>query len=575
MIWEPILANKLIMKAYILKVIFLSIMVGIFGSNQNILAQHTYIPNGGISQHILDRLEIKSGELNNDYFQSTGKSYRRKAIANYIDSFKVGKVGLSSVDYFNMDYLITDNFEWSKREIGSNKRGIFNTFYKKKAAFYNASVTDFNLVVNPVFYYQVSTDKWNGQNALINNRGVEIRGNVGDKIGFYTSVSDEILKPHSWVGDYYIRDTTLMYTNFVKGYGTYFGYFLSNAYVTGSLNKYMDLQFGHYRNFIGDGYRSFIMGDMHPEYLSMRLNTRIWKMNYTNIWAELRDPIAGSYVIQPRHYMATHHLGLNLGKNFNIGLFETILFQRDSGHASGGFEPNYLNPVIFFKSVENGLNSTDKAIIGMNYKYNFLSQFSLYGQVVISEFVLGKLLNNQGWMHNKYSVQTGIKYIDVGGINNLDMQAEYNFARPFQYTSYNAAQSFSNFRQFMGHPLGANFHEMVGIMRYQPSNRLHIMAKLILAKYGNDTNGSNFGKDPRLSYRTHSSQEYGNFIGQGVATTLLMGDVTASFMAYHNLFLDVKVGYRRTQADLKQFNLETTYFTCGIRLNINQRNYDF
>jgi hypothetical protein len=188
------------------------------------------------------------------------------------------------------------------------------------------------------------------------NRGVEIRGNVGDKIGFYTSVSDEILKPHSWVGDYYIRDTTLMYTNFVKGYGTYFGYFLSNAYVTGSLNKYMDLQFGHYRNFIGDGYRSFIMGDMHPEYLSMRLNTRIWKMNYTNIWAELRDPIAGSYVIQPRHYMATHHLGLNLGKNFNIGLFETILFQRDSGHASGGFEPNYLNPVIFFKSVENGLN---------------------------------------------------------------------------------------------------------------------------------------------------------------------------------------------------------------------------
>jgi len=563
------------MKVSIVKVVFITIMLGIFGSNQNVLAQHTYIPNGGISQHILDRLEIKSGELNNDYFQSTGKSYRRKAIANYIDSFKVGKVGLSSVDYFNMDYLITDNFEWSKREIGSNKRGIFNTFYKKKAAFYNAAVTDFNLVVNPVLYYQVSTDKWNGRNALINNRGVEIRGNVGDKIGFYTSVSDEILKPHSWVGDYYIRDTTLLYTNFVKPYDTYFGYFLSNAYVTGSINKYMDLQFGHFRNFIGDGYRSFIMGDMHPEYLNMRLNTRIWKMNYTNIWAELREPNFRSYGVQRRHYMATHHLGLNLGKNFNIGIFETILFQRDSGHASSGFDPNYLNPIIFYKSIENGLNSTDKAILGINYKYNFLKRFSLYGQVVISEFKLEELVNNRGWMHNKYAIQTGLKYIDVLGVKNLDIQGEFNMARPFHYTSYNAAQSFSNFRQFLGHPLGANFYESIGIVRYQPTNRLNIMAKLILAKYGNDTNGSNFGKDPRLSYRTHSSPLFGNYIGQGVLTTLVMTDLTLSYLAYHNLFFDLKVGYRRTQASLSQFNLETSYFTCGIRLNINQRNYDF
>jgi hypothetical protein len=554
---------------------YVGILIFLIGLVQSLKAQHTYIPNGGISQHILDRLEIKSGELANPYFHSAGKSYRRRAIATYIDSFPAAKVGLSSVDYFNMDYLITDNFEWSNRQIGINRKGLVKSFYKHKAALYHASIPDFNLIVNPVLYYQVSTDKWNGQNALINNRGVEIRGNVGDKIGFYTSISDEILKPYSWVGEYYARDTTLLYANFVKSYDTYLGYFLSNAYVTGSLNKYMDLQFGHYRNFIGDGYRSFILGDMHPEYLSMRLNTRIWKMNYTNIWAELRDPIARSYAAQPRHYMATHHLSLNLGKNFNIGLFETILFQRDSGHARSGFDPNYLNPVIFYKSVENGLNSTDKAIIGVNYKYNFLRHFSLYGQLVISEFVLNQLVNDSGWMHNKYAVQTGIKYVDVLGIKNLDLQAEYNLARPFQYTSYNSAQSFSNFRQFMAHPLGANFFEGVVIVRYQPSNRLHVLAKCIMAKYGNDTNGSNFGKDPRLSYRTHSSGLYGNFIGQGVSTTLFMADLTASYMAYHNLFVDFKIGMRTTDSVLKQFITETSYFTLGIRLNINQRNYDF
>ncbi len=555
--------------------LFVKILIVFFACIQAIYAQHTYIPTGGISQHILDRLEIKSGELANDHFHSTMKSYRRKSIANYIDSFSVGKVGLSSVDYFNMDYLITDNFEWSNRQIGLNKRRLSKTLYRRKAALYHASVSDFNLIVNPVLYYQVSTDKWNGRYALINNRGVEIRGNVGDRIGFYTSISDEILKPYSWVGDYYEKDKTLLYANFVKGYDTYLGYFLSNAYVTASFNKYMDLQFGHYRNFIGDGYRSFILGDMHPEYLSMRLNTRIWKMNYTNIWAELRDPISASYAAQPRHYMATHHLSLNLSKNFNIGLFETILFQRDSGHARSGFDPNYLNPVIFYKSVENGLNSTDKAIIGMNYKYNFLRHFSLYGQIVISEFVLKELVNNRGWMHNKYAIQTGLKYIDVFGIKNLDFQTEYNFARPFQYTSYSAAQSFSNFRQFMAHPLGANFKEGIVMIRYQPTHRIHIWGKCIIAQYGNDTNGSNFGKDPRLSYRTHSSAMYGNFIGQGVLTKLVMGDITASYMAFHNMFVDFKIGYRATSASLNQFNSETSYFTIGIRLNVNQRNYDF
>jgi len=32
---------------------------------------------------------------------------------------------------------------------------------------------------------------------------------------------------------------------------------------------------------------------------------------------------------------------------------------------------------------------------------------------------------------------------------------------------------------------------------------------------------------------------------------------------------------RTTESVLKQFITETSYFTLGIRLNINQRNYDF
>ncbi len=554
------------------RVVFASFVLGIV---PNLFAQHTYIPNGGSSQQILDRLEIKSGELANDYFHSAGKSYRRMAIANYIDSFPVNRVGLSPQDYFNMSYLINDNFEWSKSEQSLSKQNISKTFYTRQAAFYSAQQKDFNLVVNPVLYYQVSTDKYKQQYALLNNRGVEIRGNVGKNIGFYTQVSDEILKPNSWVGDLQQKEGVLPYTNFYKSYPNTFNYFLSSAYVTGSINKYMDLQFGHYRNFIGDGYRTFILGDMQPEYLTMRLNTRIWRLNYTNIWSELRDPIGGAYTTQPRHYMATHHLSLNLGKNFNIGMFETILFQRGDSLGRGAFDLNYMNPIVFYKSIENGLNSTDKAIIGINYKYNFLRHFSLYGQAVISEFVLKEILDRKGWWGNKFAIQTGLKYIDVAGVKNLDMQGELNICRPYMYTSFNSAQSFSNFGQYMGHPLGANFYEGIGIIRYQPINRLNLTAKLMYALYGNDTNGSNFGKDVRMSYTSRSNGDYGNHIGQGIETKLIMADLTATYMPKHNLFLDFKLGYRQAFSNLPQFAQRTLYFTTGIRWNIVSRNYDF
>ncbi len=545
-------------------------------------SQHTYTRPGGLTDHLLDRFEIKSGALANDYFHTTLKSYRRKAIANFVDSFPVNAVSLSTQDYANLAYLINDNFEWSKQESSSSKRSILNTFYKKKAAMHSVQIPDFNLVVNPVLLVQQSTESNSGnQLAMINNRGVEIRGNIGKNIGFYTQVSDEVIKNYSWVEkSIQYPEFTIPYVNFYKSNSTNqsYNYFLSNAYVSASINPYMDLQFGHTTNFIGDGYRSMILGNNHPEYLNLRLNTRIWRLNYTNIWGELRARAPLTSIgrgVQPRHYFATHHLSLNLGKNFNIGLFETILFNRDSGYVNTGIDPNYLNPVIFYKSVENGLNSVDKSIIGINFKYNFLKHFSFYGQFILTELVLKELLARNGWMHNKFGGQMGLKIIDVAGIKNLDLQGEFNYARPFLYASYNTYQSLSNFGQNLAHPYGANFYEYIGIVRYQPVNKLYITGRLIFATYGNDSNGSNWGKDPKKNYDLHTSEEYNNFIGQGVATNFLTGELIGSYMLKHNLFIDMRFGLRKINSTLAIYEMNSLYFTFGIRLNINDRQYDF
>lgn len=562
-----------------------TVLLALFILNLNVntgFSQHTYTRPSGLTDHLLDRFEIKSGALANDYFHTTLKSYRRKAIANFADSFPVNIVALSNRDYVNLAYLINDNFEWSNQESSFSKRSFLKTFYKKKAALFNVQIPDFNLVVNPVLLVQQSTEMNPvGRPAMINNRGVEIRGNIGKNIGFYTQVSDEINRNYSWVEKAItFPNYTIPYVNFFKSNqaAKNYDYFLSNAYISASLNPYMDLQFGHTTNFIGDGYRSLILGNNHPEYLNLRLNTRIWRLNYTNIWGELRARAfinSNSRGVQPRHYMATHHLSLNLGKNFNLGLFETILFKRDSGYVNTGFDPNYLNPVIFYKSVENGLNSVDKSIIGINYKYNFLKHFSFYGQFILTELVLKELLARNGWMHNKFGGQMGLKIIDVAGIHNFDLQGEFNFARPFLYASYNTYQSLSNFGQNLAHPYGANFYEYIGIARYQPINKLYITGKLIFAKYGNDSNGSNWGKDPQKDYDTHTSGVYNNFIGQGVATSFITGELIGSYMLKHNLFIDARMGLRKINSALAIYEMNSFYFTFGIRLNINDRQYDF
>lgn len=541
-------------------------------------AQSSYLPLGSASMHMLDRFEIKSGRLAMPMeFNTTTKAYKRSSIAEYVDSFDITEARLSRQDYFNLSYLQADNFEWSKSEDTKSKRPLLNnTIYKHKAAFYDYTSPDFNLVVNPVTYLQYGYDTRLKEAVSLNNRGLELRGSIKGTVGFYTQFSDEINKTNSWLRDMYQVDSVIPGAGYLKttDFKT-FNYGLASGYISVQAGKHIDVQFGQGRNFIGNGYRTFYLSDFSRDHLFLRINTRVWRINYTNIFGEILDytpPNEGT--LPKRHYYAATHASINFSKRFNLGLFQVISFQRDSGYSSGGFDPQYLNPIIFYKPVENGLNSPDKAILGMDAKYNFAHHISLYGQFVISEFVLKEVLAGNGWWGNKQAFQLGAKYIDALNIHNLDLQLEYNQSRPYMYTSFTSRNAYVNYNQNMAHPIGANFREVVGILRYQPLDRLFLKGTAIIAEYGNDTNGSNWGKDIRLSYNSRP-QEYGNVIGQGVKTHLYMFDLTVSYMVKHNFFIDLQLTYRKTGTGMGVFETETVLANLALRWNISERRWDF
>lgn len=541
-----------------------------------VYGQGTYIPLGSYSQHVMDRFEIKSGRLATPAeFSTASKSYQRNRIALYIDSFETQGLKLSKQDYFNLAYLQNDNFEFSNSE-STRSRAILKHLYKSKAALYHQKQKDFTLVVNPVAYLQAGYDSRKKDLTTLNTRGVEMRGTIGNNIGFFTHFSDEIFKINSWVNDFYIAESVIPGAGFLKTTdGKTFNYGNASGYVVVQANRYIDVQFGHGRNFLGNGYRSLFMSDFSRDHLFLRANTRIWKINYTNIWGQMYNYVGGGQSKLPkRHYYATTYANVNVTKRLNIGLFQTISFQRDSGFSDGGYDLQYLNPVIFYKPIENGLNSPDKALLGLDFKYNFRQHFSVYGQFAISEFVMSNVLARKGWFGNKQAMQLGVKYMDVANISNLDLQLEANIARPYMYTSFNPRNAYVNFNQNMAHPLGANFYEYIGIVRYQPTERLNLKATAIVAIYGNDTNDSNWGRDIRLNYYRYE-REFGNTIAQGIRTNLYLADVVASYMLKHNLFIDVQLLYRKTDSELAIFNTETLMACLSFRWNFAERRWDF
>lgn len=543
-----------------------------------LMAQSSYIPLNSPSMHMLERMEIKQGRLATPQeFTTTTKAYKRISIARYIDSFDITSAKLSKVDYANLAYLQTDNFEYSNSENTRTKKSLLNTgIYKHKAAFADYTEGDVAILLNPVMYQKIEYDKNFGEVLWYNARGVELRGRIGNTFSFYTNVNDVLHEVNTWDKEFYVRDSVIPGQAFLKTTDKKnFDYWQASGYAAFQAGKYFDFQFGHGRNFIGNGYRSLMMSDFSRDHLFLRVNTRVWKINYTNIWGQMYDYVRpGQSRLPKRHYYATTHANINIGKSFNLGLFQTISFQRDSGYSDGGYDLQYLNPIIFYKPIENGMNSPDKTIIGLDWKYNFVKHFSFYGQFVLSELVLREMVGNKGWAGNKAALQLGLKYIDVLGISNLDVQVEHNRANPYMYTSFSSKNAYVNYNQNMAHPTGANFKETVVLLQYQPTAKLFVWAKGIVSTFGNDTNGSNWGKDIRKPFGTQEN-DYGNYIGQGVTTHQYIGELIVSYMFWHNMFVDVQMVYRKNSSVLPQFESQTFNPGIALRWNINAIKCDY
>ncbi|WP_299127388.1 gliding motility protein RemB [uncultured Winogradskyella sp.] len=449
---------------------------------------------------------------------------------------------------------------------------------------------DYWFTVDPILDLQVGSDSEAEDGTWNNTRGVFIQAGLGKRF----NLSSSIYESQGRFADYFNR-----YAESLKAFGpdpaiipgrgiakrfkeNSYDYPVAEAYISYTPADFLNIQFGHGKNFIGDGYRSLFQSDVASPYPFLKLNTSFWKIKYTSTWMwlkDVRDAVVedGAFFTK---YMANHYLSWNVSKRLNIGLFESVMWADTNGR---GFDVNYLNPIIFFRAIEFQTGQdAGNAILGLSAKYKWNNKVNLYGQFIVDEFSLSDITGGQKSWKNKLGFQLGAKYYNAFNVNNLLLQAEYNQVRPYTYSHNSIILNYAHFNQPMAHLWGSNFRELVLIGRYN-YKRWFADAKVVMGKRGFDFNtpedNFNYGGDI-YGDEDNRVANTGITIGQGNATNSFMTELQAGYVVNPatNLRLFTNIIYR--DFDPQQITPTTTssntlWFSVGVRTDLFNWYNDF
>ncbi len=491
------------------------------------------------------------------------------------------------------------NFDLDSILTLKNKKTNLNWFNRKlyNEHFIISNGEDFNFTISPIVNLTKGKDLDSKKNTFTNTRGFIVQGVLGKDISFYSSFLENQSVFVEYLNDFITKKRVVPGQGYVREFkGSGFDYAMSSGYVIYRPNKMFTLQFGHGKHFIGNGYRSLLLSDNSFNYPFLRIQTTFGKIQYTNLYAELQDI---NYFLNnsidnadqigfPKKYISSHYLSLQANKKLNISLFESVVWRTNHAPGNTGFDINYLNPIILLRPVEFSVNSPDNIILGLNLSYNLLTSSCLYSQIILDEFSLTELRKDKGFWANKYGYQLGYKKFNLFGIDNLLLQTEYNYVRPYTYAHHNPLQNYAHYNQPLAHPLGANFSEKILMLKYR-YDRWELVAKLIQAKYGADFQGdqTSYGSNLYLSTGSFASEsnlqaigsgrpsDFGVFMYQGNLTNVDFKSIDIAYVLNFRTNLKLNFGcILREFSD--QIDKETTRFIhFGLKSDLFNHYYDF
>ena len=590
-----------------------------------LFSQTTFLPLGSEDYHVLDRLETRSGRLCDSLALADKPESRRNAV-NFLETAQANNTpdssgayharnGLSTIDRYNLAQMVSENGEWAPPSktgrlinyvaeeynpdgAASSKHPWFHTFYRTPYDFVHVHEKDFFLVINPVTDNMVTEQHNTPQPQSVKNtlfyssRGVELRGWISKKVGFYTSVTDNQEQFPYFVSNWASKQQQAVpgadyFTPPTAGTASkgYYDYLQATGYINfDAVKDHVNITFGNGKHFIGDGVTSLFLTDYSANMPYLQLQARIWKLNYECLYLELTPQYNKNIgdTLLTHKYATLHYLSWNATRWLSIGLFEAEVFDRPNV-----YEISYLNPIIFSTAINRFNGDGDKSILGLNGKIIAARHVQLYGQLLLNEFRYSQFFSSNGWYGNKWGMQGGVKYFDAFTVKNLDLQAELDAVRPYTYTAKDTLANYTNYNQPLADPLGSGFVKAIGVIRYQPAKNLYLSATATYYIQGVDTGNVNFGNNIFDPYTTAQAQ-YGVKLVNGPKAHCEILNLNISYQLRRNLFLDLGGTYRKytnnagsyadasaTTGPVPVNGLSTNYVYFGFRINAPRRSYDF
>ncbi|WP_411766743.1 gliding motility protein RemB [Winogradskyella sp. A3E31] len=450
---------------------------------------------------------------------------------------------------------------------------------------------DYWFTIDPVFDLQVGKDTEADFSSTYNNtRGIFVQGGLGKRLSFSASIYESQGRFAQYFNEYaesikaFGPDPAIIPGRGIgKGFkSNSYDYPVAEGYLSYTPADFVNMQFGHGKNFIGDGYRSLFQSDVTSPYPFLKTNFKFWKVKYTSTWMwlkDVRDEVVqdGAFLTK---YMANHYLSFNVSKRLNIGLFESVIWNNANDR---GFDVNYLNPLIFFRAVEFETGQdAGNALLGASAKYKLNNKVNLYGQFILDEFSLSDVRDGDKSYKNKFGFQLGAKYYNAFKVDGLLLQAEYNQVRPYVYSHNSIVLNYAHNNQSMAHLWGANFRELVLIGRYN-YQRWFADAKFIFGTRGFDFDSADNPFDyggTVFSDEDNRPSDTGIEIGQGNKTSVFHTELQAGYILnpVTNLKLFTNISYRNFDPTVetnitKRSN--TVWFSIGLRTDLFNWYYDF
>jgi hypothetical protein len=355
-----------------------------------------------------------------------------------------------------------------------NDPGVETTFYQHLIRVEPAN-SNFRLRIDPLINFDGGRDI-SGKSKTkyyTNTRGYIGSGYIGKNVYFESLFAEN----QSFFPTYLGKNAVT--TKVIPGQGRWktfkeigYDYAFSSGFISVQVHKNVNIQVGHGKQKIGHGYRSLLLSDNSFNYPFIRI-THQWlhgRLQYSNIYAVLMNLVPASKKaalsterLFQKKAASFQYLSFNVNKDFNIGLFQGMIWSAGDEQNKQHLDWHYFNPVIFTNLPSYKLNNKNNIVIGCDAKLKLTNTANVYGQLMADDL---SNTNNSG---KKWGYQLGSNYFNALGLKNLFFQAEFNYASEASYNNPKTAltdQSFTHYNQNLAYTLNYG-QELVLVADYK------------------------------------------------------------------------------------------------------------